>query len=89
MDKWRSQNKTDRLQIQIMTKSGKVVEYQIAQTWFVLKDAWVYIRQSAQETARIIKEADDEIKESGKKVDSAIDDTRNLIEQAKESLSKE
>ncbi|EBF5453962.1 hypothetical protein LU148_001593 [Campylobacter coli] len=40
MDKWRNDSKIGSLQIQLVAQNGVVMHYKIAQTWFVLGDAY-------------------------------------------------
>ncbi len=40
MDKWRNDSKIGSLQIQLVAQNGVVMHYKIAQTWFVLSDAY-------------------------------------------------
>ena len=40
MDKYRREAKNDKIQIQLMTKSGEIVHMKAAQTWFVLGEAY-------------------------------------------------
>lgn len=54
MDKWRSGDKESRLQVQIMTKSGEIVQYKVAQSWFVLKDAQEFVYQESKQTMSVI-----------------------------------
>lgn len=55
MDKCNNQSKTNKLQIQIMTQGGVVVQYKIAQNWFVLSDAYLLLLQSTQNNTQLIQ----------------------------------
>lgn len=74
MDKWFNANKTSNLQIQIMTKKGEIVSYKIAQTWFVMKDSFEYLANTAQRYEQKIVEINHFIKDSGREADSALDE---------------
>ncbi|EHX4474181.1 hypothetical protein K3X63_000621 [Campylobacter jejuni] len=45
MDKWRNDSKIGRLQIQLVAQNGVIMHYKIAQTWFVLGDAYNLFEQ--------------------------------------------
>ncbi|EAK1359664.1 hypothetical protein B7K05_05165 [Campylobacter coli] len=45
MDKWRNDSKIGSLQIQLVAQNGVVMHYKIAQTWFVLGDAYELLGQ--------------------------------------------
>ena len=79
IDKWASDSKESRLQLQIMGKSGEIVQLKVAQSWFVLHDAWQFTLGITQSTINKINEAQEaiakssqETKESFSDVDSAM-----------------
>lgn len=62
MDKWASGDKESNLQIQIMTKSGEVVQYKLIQSWFVLKDAQEAVYSGAKDTMSAIDDLGETLK---------------------------
>lgn len=50
MDKWANDKKIAGLQIQMMTKSGEIVQYKLMQTWFVLQDGYDAVLAGAKRT---------------------------------------
>ena len=72
MDKFTSKNKENKLQVQIMTKSGEVVNLKIMQTWFAFSDGFEYIAQEADSFGRSIAQTRQEIAKSGKSVDKEL-----------------
>ena len=50
MDKWASSDKESKLQIQIMTKSGEVVQLKLQQTWLTLWEGYDAILVGAERT---------------------------------------
>lgn len=74
MDKFRQDGRKTKLQIQLVYKSGLVVDYKVAQTWFALKDAYAFLEKDATETAQKIIRAKNEIEESIAQVTSSGDD---------------
>lgn len=50
MDKWANDKKIAGLQIQMMTKSGEIVQYKLMQTWFVLQDVYDAVLAGAERT---------------------------------------
>ena len=57
IDKWASESKEGRLQLQIMGKSGEIVQLKVAQSYLVLHDAWQATLQITQETIRKIEDS--------------------------------
>lgn len=72
MDKFTSKNKENKLQVQIMTKSGEVANLKIMQTWFAFSDGFEYIAQEADSFGRSIAQTRQEIAKSGKSVDKEL-----------------
>lgn len=56
MDKWASGKKESNLQIQIMTKSGEVVNYKLQQTWLALWDGYDAVLGGAERTMGSIEQ---------------------------------
>lgn len=77
MDKYASKEKESRIQIQIMAQSGVVVQYNIAQTWFCLYDAYAYFNKAVQESRQTLQEASTQITQSSKKAQEAINETKS------------
>ena len=55
MDKFRENSRKSKLQIQLVRKSGMVVEYKNIQSWFVLKDAYIFLDKLNDETIKKIQ----------------------------------
>lgn len=72
MDKFTSKNKENKLQVQIMTKSGEVANLKIMQTWFAFSDGFEYIAQEADSFGCSIAQTRQEIAKSGKSVDKEL-----------------
>jgi len=88
MDKFRDQGKQERLQFQLVNQSGVVVQYELAQTWLCLHDAYRTLDNIAVEYVYMLREAKDVIDDSGRKADAAIDrvaQARQRLEQLKTS----
>ena len=56
MDKWANDKKIAGLQIQMMTKSGEIVQYKLMQTWFVLQDGYDAVLAGAEHTMSSIEQ---------------------------------
>lgn len=56
MDKWANDKKIAGLQIQMMTKSGEIVQYKLMQTWFVLQDGYDAVLAGAERTMSSIEQ---------------------------------
>ena len=91
LDKWRSKDKEAKIQVQIMTKSGEIVQFKLAQSYFVLKDAYEYLSFAWQKTAQNLQSAQSEIEASSLRVktslnelDSKMNELRNFTKEKKD-----
>lgn len=91
LDKWRSKDKEAKIQVQIMTKSGEIVQFKLAQSYFVLKDAYEYLGFAWQKTAQNLQSAQSEIEASSLRVktslnelDSKMNELRNFTKENKD-----
>jgi hypothetical protein len=80
MDKCRNAGKKDKLQIQLVTQSGVVVQYKIAQTWIVMGDGWNCLSSAAADGVKTMIETKKAIDESHAEAACAVDDFHRLIE---------
>lgn len=78
MDKAFNGAKKSRLQLQIMTKSGEVVSYKIAQTYFVLKDGFLHFEQSYERASETLQNASNEIKKSSEGAKASLKELKNV-----------
>lgn len=86
MDKWNNDSKASKLQIQIMTQGGVVVQYKIAQTWLTLHDAYVYFDEVVQDSKKTLQEAYTEITQSGEKAQEAVNKARKATDELSEFM---
>lgn len=91
LDKWRSKDKEAKIQVQIMTKSGEIVQFKLAQSYFVLKDAYEYLGFAWQKTAQNLQSVQSEIEASSLRVktslnelDSKMNELRNFTKEKKD-----
>jgi hypothetical protein len=84
IDKCRNAGKKDKLQIQLITQSGVVVQYKIAQTWCVMGEAYHFLGEKIVEDAVMIKAANDEIESSAEEAEKNVNDFHNTIEKLKQ-----
>ena len=91
LDKWRSGDKEAKIQVQIMTKSGEIVQFKLAQSYFVLKDAYEYLGFAWQKTAQNLQSVQSEIEASSLRVktslnelDSKMNELRNFTKEKKD-----
>ena len=73
MDKFKDNNKKSTLQIQLVRKSGLVVEYKTIQSWFVLKDAYMFLDKVNDETIEKIKNTEEQLNNSKKEIKNSRD----------------
>lgn len=78
MDKCNNQSKTDKLQIQIMTQGGVVVQYKITQNWFVLIDSWETFAKSGKKTIETLENSRNQIEQSATKAQKAINELKDV-----------
>ena len=73
MDKFRENSRKSKLQIQLVRKSGMVVEYKNIQSWFVLKDAYMFLDKVNDETIEKIKNTEEQLNNSKKEIKNSRD----------------
>ncbi|GAB0172014.1 hypothetical protein NHP164001_00270 [Helicobacter trogontum] len=74
IDEWASKNKENKLQLQIMGKSGEVVQLKTAQSYLVLGEAWQTTLQITQSTVNKIQDAQECITKSFKETQECLND---------------
>jgi hypothetical protein len=84
MDKCRNTAKKDKVQIQLVSQSGVVVQYKIAQTWCVMGGAYQFLGEKVVEGAVMLKAAHDEIEASAMEAQESVNDFHNTIEKLKQ-----
>ena len=80
MDQSRGKSKKDKLQVQMVTTSGVVVDCKVAQSWFVINDAYDFLKQNVIEGIKTLQKASDEIEESSEMVKQANDERENAMD---------
>ncbi|WP_334090087.1 hypothetical protein [Helicobacter typhlonius] len=86
MDKYASKEKERRIQIQIMAQSGVVVQYNIAQTWFCLYDAYAYFNKAVQESKIMLENAKEQIELSSTMAKDSINEAKNATNELLEFM---
>jgi hypothetical protein len=84
MDKCRNAGKKDKIQIQLVAQSGIVVQYKIAQTWYVMGDAYHFLGEKVIEGAIVSKAAHDEIEKSSEEAEKGVNGFHNTVEKLKQ-----
>lgn len=80
MDKWASQSKEDRLQIRIMTKSGEIVQYKIAQSYFAIYDGYNFLARSVEENLSTLTNAQKEMENSRERIAISANKRTNAMQ---------
>lgn len=88
MDKFRREGAKSKLQIKMVYQSGIVVDYKIAQSWFVLNDAYNFLAASVVDTAQTIYNTKQEIGASLEMVGQANTDYSSAIDRLKQARQK-
>jgi len=86
MDKFRQKSKEEKIKFQLVTQSGVVVQYKIAQTWLVLDGAQKYMDNLHNEDIETLKWTAEEIAESGRKADEAISSFKDTVSRFKQLM---
>ena len=73
MDKFRENIRKSKLEIQLVRKTGMVVEYKNIQSWFVLKDAYMFLDKVNDETIEKIKNTEEQLNNSKKEIKNSRD----------------
>ena len=92
MDKLHSQSKADKIQIQLVTKSGEISAYQVALSWVALSEAYdeffVDVKQSITKLANTIRIVRDSSQETSMAVSNFIDKMQNLRIKLNKTIEK-
>ena len=78
MDKLRSQAKEDKIKIQLLTKTGLVAEYKLAQTWCVLGEAYEQTIEKFKQTSKIVQTNHQQMKEKSSQTQRFLDETGDM-----------
>lgn len=87
LDKLRSKDKEAKIQVQIMTKSGEIVQFKLAQSYFVyeyLGFAWQKTAQNLQSAQNEIEASSLRVKTSLNELDSKMNELRNFTKEKKD-----
>lgn len=83
MDGFRRQSKEDKLQIQMVCKSGEIVEYSTMLSWLTFSDAYEQFFEDARDQANIVAEADRSIEVNNQTVAQASSSYAAAIQKLK------
>lgn len=89
MDKCRENSRNEKLHIQLVSQSGVVVQYKIAQTWMFLDDAYRCLQNIAIDFAYYISDGQGVIQESGGRADQALRKLTDANERLKSVFKKQ
>ena len=84
MDKFKDNSRKATLQIQLVRKNGLIVEYKTIQSWFVLKDAYIFLEHLNDETNKVIENTKENIEFSRRRVD----ESKILLEAKMQEIKK-
>ena len=87
IDKFASQNKESKIQLQIMTKTGEIVNFQIQRTWLLFSDGFDALANMADGFGDSITQTKKAISKSGVDADTALDAWENELKEL-ENLMK-
>lgn len=79
MDKCRSAAKKDKLQIQMVTTSGVVVQCKVSQSWFAINNAYDFFAQMAIEEIKNVEEKFNVIKSSKDENDKSLSELDDIM----------
>lgn len=79
LDKCRAAAKHDKLQIQLITQSGVVVQCEVAKTWCTMEDAYKFFKMKVFEICQIFQESGEELENSFVEVKQASVSRENAM----------
>lgn len=88
MDKYRREAKNDKIQIQLMTKSGEIVHMKAAQTWFVLGEAYEEFSNDVKQSHARFEQAKLEIDQSAKQAGESVENFSKTIADFRSKLKQ-
>ena len=88
MDKCRDNSKNEKLHINLVSQSGVVVQYKIAQTWMTLDDAYRCLHNIATDFAYYISDGQTILQESSERANQAISNLSDANKRLKNLLYK-
>jgi hypothetical protein len=83
MDGFRRQSKEDKLQIQMVCKSGEIVEYSTMLSWLTLSDAYQQFFNDAREQAILVTETESSVEAGHQKVSRSASSFAEKISELK------
>jgi len=89
MDKCRAEGKKDKLRIQLISQSGLVVQYKIAQTYCVLDSAYAFLDNRVEHEKAMLAKTYAIIQEHGETADKAADKFEDTLKKFKHSGKQE
>lgn len=81
MDKSRNEAKKDRLQIQMFTTSGVIVNCNVAKTWCVLDDAYQFFKKEFYRAQKMINDVNERLDHSFEAAKKATEERKTVMEQ--------
>lgn len=81
MDKCREKSTKDKLQIQMVTTSGVIVECKVAKSWLAINNAYDFFREIAKEQIENVKQTYVAIENSKQKNDESLSELSSLMAQ--------
>ncbi|MFX4230188.1 hypothetical protein ACOL3I_01690 [Aliarcobacter butzleri] len=88
MDKFRDNRRKSKLQIQLVKKSGLVVEYRIIQSWFVLEEAYIFLDEVNDLTNQVIESTKQNLETSRQKVDESKSSLEDKMQEMKKLIKR-
>lgn len=89
MDKFRNSNKNSKLRMQLVTKTGMLVEYKNIQSWFVLQEAYLFLDTSTDNINKMIKNTSNNLNNSRIEVESSREELDNSLLKLKQIIKGE
>ena len=88
MDKFRDNRRKSKLQIQLVRKSGLVVEYRTIQSWFVLEEAYIFLDEVNDSTNQVIESIKQNLETSRQKVDESKSSLEDKLQEMKKLIKR-
>lgn len=88
MDKCRASAKHDKLQIQLITQSGVVIQCEVAKTWCTMDDAYKFFKMKIFEISQIFNDTEEQLEQSFETIKAVTSSRENAMSKLRAIYNK-
>lgn len=88
MDKCRTSAKHDKLQIQLITQSGVVIQCEVAKTWCTMDDAYKFFKMKIFEISQIFNDTEEQLEQSFETIKAVTSSRENAMSKLRAIYNK-